>query len=867
MQRLDKIVALGMLIGAIVFNLWLYRLEPTATIDPNDNAFQFALVDRTNQIWNFAHKKCQVSGIKYQVIPIIPNIIHDTCVLTLLVDHWVPNWAEGYNLPFYYSHVPQIFIVGSYKIVSRVMYQVSSLFHLSIPSLFQYYHWIIYLLLSLFPLSVFLALRVIKLPWLTAGIGALLATHISTDGFYGLDPSSFLWRGYGLTSQLFAMIWLPLAIAYSYRFFEDGKWKFLNLNFLTSRYFDQDFKKSKNQNQKYQENPSSRIQDINFFLAVLFTTLTAMGHLGLGLIAMISLVPMALAEPIRLLMYQSVPSVRLRINNASEYQSAITQLKINMGKLAVVGVTTIFFLSYWVVPIVLSDNYHNFSFWDPIWKFNSYGWKEVLTRLLNGGLFDFGRFPWMTILIFIGMFATLTTLSSPFFSLALLFVFWLLLYFGRTTWGSLLDIIPGLKEFHQSRFIVGIHVAGLFLAPIGIEAIVSSVTYRVSRLLHRLIPKTTVLPSVHWFIRLFAYSLISLFILPPIYRQTIKYNQLNETLIKQANDNHAKVRSDEKELFTTLRSLPPGRVFTGRGGWWGKDFKVAETPYYMHLSTYGIPTVLWLPQTWSPNSDIEQYFSEDQARDYDLYNMRYVATPPQLTHGQKPQPFWKLLKQTATWKLYEVPTSGYFTTGVRAAIVSTKKTTYGNVVRLWIQSEAHEKKLYPELTFDADYPKPTGLPNFRMIDEANYVIPDNSRHNVFAQPPTYYPPNWEKISYDPHATPSGNLSYLPMKLIGPEKVDSDMTFKTKVEVGKNCVECLVILKQSFHPNWRATIGGKPVKPITVFPFFTAIPVPEGTHDIVFSYEPSKLKVILIVIEALTLIVLIARTLARVKGRD
>ena len=50
MKQFEKILGLGMLLFAIGFNLWLYRAEPTAMTDPNDNTFQFALVDRTNQI-------------------------------------------------------------------------------------------------------------------------------------------------------------------------------------------------------------------------------------------------------------------------------------------------------------------------------------------------------------------------------------------------------------------------------------------------------------------------------------------------------------------------------------------------------------------------------------------------------------------------------------------------------------------------------------------------------------------------------------------------------------------------------------------------------------------------------------------------
>src|SRR3990167_6032222 len=110
MKNLEKIISIGMLLFAVGFNLWLYRLEPTALIDPNDNAFQFALVDRTNQIWDFASQKCSL------------NLF---CFISYLVDHWVPNWAQVYNLPFYYSHVPQVLIVASWHFLSPITYHLS----------------------------------------------------------------------------------------------------------------------------------------------------------------------------------------------------------------------------------------------------------------------------------------------------------------------------------------------------------------------------------------------------------------------------------------------------------------------------------------------------------------------------------------------------------------------------------------------------------------------------------------------------------------------------------------------------------------------------------------------------------------------
>jgi len=432
-KTIEKALGIFLLVGAILFNLWIYRLEPMATIDPNDNAFQFALVDRTNRIWDFAQQNCSE---KYGAWNLVLGAF---CQVSYLADHWVPNWAEGYNLPNYYSHVPQILIVGSYKLLTFLFSQFS-IFNFQF-SLFQYYHWVIYLLLSLFPLSVFLALRVIKLSWLAAGIGAILASHISTDGLYGLDPPSFLWRGYGLSSQLFAMIWLPLAIAYSFRYFAQS------IKFQTPHHKHIPSTNGKNSKQFGSFGlkilnmfPTSRFEilDSSFWLAVLFLTLTAMGHLGLGVIAMLSLLPLAFGPIISTLVSSSHGSIVK--NDGKSYQQYNNTTIQQLLRLAALAGTVIFFLSYWIIPIILGDNYHNISFWDPPWKFASYGAKETITRLFNGDLFDWGRGPWMTTFVMAGLLAGIwpknqrgNTTIQQYNSVSFLFLFWLFMYFGRTT--------------------------------------------------------------------------------------------------------------------------------------------------------------------------------------------------------------------------------------------------------------------------------------------------------------------------------------------------------------------------------------------------------------------------------------------------
>jgi hypothetical protein len=687
------------------------------------------------------------------------------------------------------------------------------------------------------------------LPPLTAGIGALLATNLSTDGLYGLDPSSFLWRGYGLSSQLFAMVWFPLAIAYSYRFFMNHESGIMNHE-----------KNNTNHNSLF------ILHNSNLIPAIFFLAATTAGHLGIGMIAMLSVGFLAVSFPIMaFLQHQNLKEI-------------ISVSKEQMIRLTIVAGVAIFLLSYWIVPTFIHDKFHNISFWDPVWKFDSYGWKETITRLFNGDLFDFGRAQVITYLTILGSIVcllpransmnhesgirnhgkdennhnSLFTIHNSLFPFSFLFIFWIIFYFGRTTWGGLIDIIPGMKEFHLSRFLVGVHIAGMILAPIGFAWLTNFVFY----ILNDLLRKYKLKPP-HSFIRLFVYLFIGLLLLPPVYGWTIKYNELNDKLIVQANENHAKVAADEQQLFTKLRSLPTARIFAGRGGSYGKKFQVAETPYFMHLSTYGLQTTLWLPETWSMNSDTEQYFSEDQAKDYDLYNIRYAVAPPDVT----PQPFWQFLDESASWKLYTVPTTGYFTTGVRAAVVASDKRSFVNVVHLWIQSDAHKMGLFPELTYAGGYPKKYGIPNFRMIDEANYVTPaspnepsqggpDGKTRNIWVEPPLYLPDGFKTQE---QLNVASRSAYNDMKLIGPEVDDHDMTFKTTVEVGAKCTECIVVLKETFHPSWRVTVDGKSVTPFIVFPFFIGIPVTAGTHTIVAWYEPSTLKVGLLWITILTVL--------------
>lgn len=776
MNKIKTIISYFLLLAVIGFNLYLYFPETQILADPNDNIFQYSLVQRTNFIW-------QNYGCPFS-INCLPN----------LTDHVVTTWAEGYPLPVYYSHVPQIATVIVYNLVIK---PVASLFS-SDYSLYQFYNLTRYLLLAFFPLPVFIALRIIGFSPLIALFGAFFSAHYSTDGLYGIDPPSFLWRGYGLTSQLYAMIFYPLALAFVY-------------------------KTTLGNNLKR-----------NIILSSLFLVLTTAGHLGMGIMALIS----------------TIPFLFLDLKKSS--------LKVRIRSFAVIYAVTLGILAYWIIPILLENKYHIISFWDPIWKFNSYGWYEVVRQYLGGEIFDWQRWPIITILTTIGFFILLA--DARYFPFALAFGMWTLVYFGRTTWGGLLDLIPGMKDFHQHRFIVAVQMASLFLVPIGLMSIISFfqlLLNSLSKHLNKLMQlfnnytnkpetkKTTVYqpPSISISYQKIIYYLISIiFVSFTVYQtvlQTISYNKLNSIWIKQANIAYLYDLKNFNNLVSKLNSLPNGRVYAGRPGNWGKDFRLGSTQLYMLLGVNYFDISQFLPETWSPLSENEQNFDERIEDDYNLLNIRYIVAPKNQDFPKTA----KLLETFGPFLLYEVPTTGWFEVVTSPMIVKTDKTNFINIVHLWQRSYARRWNMYPFISVENDPVTPHQmLKTLNMKNEITYDEETDKgllkNKNIFADFPFVFP----------EATVSGTIK--------EEKVGKQ-SYSATVTVPDNCPYCMVIFKMSYHPNWEVKVDGIKSEKYSVFPFYLAAQVPPGIHTVEFIYHPGTVKTFLIYgLIATTLLVLI-----------
>lgn len=715
MKKVNQLLPYFLLAGAIVFNLWVLSPELTIKSDPNDNIFQFGLVDRMNQVWQSTNNPLS------------------------LIDHWVPNWALGYPLPFYYSHLPHLALVAIYRLLSPPL------------TIFQLFHLLQYLILALTPLSLYLGARKFGLPKLTAGLVALFSSHLATDGLYGIDPASYTWRGYGLSLQALSVFFLPLALGCLWQAVKEGK-KYLG--------------------------------------AILFLSACLASHLATGYICLLScaLIPLAFIKiPVR------------------RWHVIVRKLFAHYCRLLLTLTGVFLLLAYWLVPLIFNNQYHAVSLWDPPSKWFSYGFKEVVNLFLNGDLLDYQRWPLLTALTLIGFFVASSRAQKPKYRFfALLFPVWFVLFFGKPTLGGLIKLLPLASEYHLHRFIIGVHLSALFLMGIGAN---------------RLVKRRSSIGTI----------ILIILLALPVYQGTNKYLGPNKQWIRESNARFDRDWVDFEKIIQEITRQPPGRIYAGRPGNWGKDFKVGPTPVYMALSVRGLATSGFLPETWSLNSDPEQFFNEQWPQHYNLFNIRYLVTP--LDH-QIPD-FAQEIGSFGNYRLSQVETSGYFDLGYSNLAVLAQKENILNIIHLWMISNSVKQKQFPTLVLKGS----SGLTNqIKMIDEVNYEVL-GQKYNLFA---------------NPVFTQAQAFKINPKGKVLQEKVEFQK-YEAMIEIDKDCQSCLVVFKMTYHPNWQTKIDHQPAEKLMVFPSLMAARIPPGMHHVSFEYQPSSIKLLLLASGALALI--------------
>jgi uncharacterized membrane protein len=318
------------------------------------------------------------------------------------LDPWVSQWSLGFPLWRIYQPLPHL--------VAAAVIAVCRPFASPAASFAVFY----YLLLVLFPASVYLGARLMGLNPFAAGLASILilAPNEAGDfGRYGLSYGSFVWRGSGLFTELVALEVMLPALGLAARAIDTG-----------------------------------RRQTV----AALGLALTALSHIFFGYVAFVSAIVWALVTP-----------------RADRPRS--------IARAASISAKAMLLLAWFVVPMMLAGGEINRSRWDPAYKFDSYGAPVILRELFSGRLLDFGRAPVLSLMVALGtLVAAFNLRDSLARRLLVLTAVWLGLFFGRETWGHLLVLagIPG--QFHLHRLEAAFELFAVLLAAWGIERVIGA---------------------------------------------------------------------------------------------------------------------------------------------------------------------------------------------------------------------------------------------------------------------------------------------------------------------------------------------------------------------------------------------------------
>jgi hypothetical protein len=280
--------------------------------------------------------------------------------------------------------------------------------------------WALYLLLALWPLSVYAGARLFGLGrWPAAGAALLAPLLVSTPG-YGYEHGSYVWQGYGMWTQLWGMWLLPVAWALTYRAVSRGR---------------------------------------NYAWAAAALALTIALHFLTGYQA---LVAVAVWVP-------------LRPRQAGRRLVRALAVWVGGGLAAAWVVVPLLRDSAWANQ----SAYFRHTYFNDSW-----GARKILGWLVRGDLYDADRLPVVTALVAVGLVVSITRWRRDELSRALvaIWVVALALFFGRPTWGGALKVLPGSDDLLFHRFVMGVHLSGLLLAGVGGEWLARAVLRQAARL-------------------------------------------------------------------------------------------------------------------------------------------------------------------------------------------------------------------------------------------------------------------------------------------------------------------------------------------------------------------------------------------------
>ena len=463
--------------------------------------------------------------------------------------------------------------------------------------------------------------------------------------------------------------------------------------------------------------------------------------------------------------------------------------RIHLKRTLRVYLSALLLLAFWLGPLIATSDLVG----GLPWKNEYYnGWPavELFRHLLGGDVFDHERLPWLTVLAFAGVVLTFKgpkrRIDRWLLALASLS---LLLFMGRTNFTTWYDLIPMHEHINVMRYMNAIHLCGLLFAARAGAAILQWAS--------RLIDESRVADQ-----RRMAVG-IGIVLLGGIYGIN-RYVSLENTL-KTFDQNNANVRAlvdhlseDRSRRFAVSDDLNTDPHFyrdlipalSGRA-----QLQSYALGYHATLSTY--------------YADYIQYDSNWMR----LFNVgAFVAREP-FDRG-KVEGFEKTLDRGA-YRVYEPKGVewGYFDFVRTPAVVAGDYRAIRPGVRRLL-APGFELRSLPLLRGPTQASERAGAPLLQTDGDALRWKGRNARGWV------------EKLQA---ATPDAPIrSSVVSSSRGPNWYAAQVRAEGDDE--------RLMLKANYFPFWHASVDGQSVEIDHVAPNFMAIDVPEGRHDIRFTYR-------------------------------
>jgi len=291
--------------------------------------------------------------------------------------------------------------------------------------------------------------------------------------------------------------------------------------------------------------------------------------------------------------------------------------------------------------------------------------------------------------------------------------------------------------------------------------------------------------------RLVAVGIASLVLFVPALAERWSYYALNAEWMRQTQA-ALDADADARTILAALAKQPPGRVYAGLRSNWGQtlDFGIPfnSVRFYNLLAHYELDAVAPPNQSLSLNADLLWEFNDQDLSHYRLFNVDYVIAPRTVKLPAE----LGVIETTSKYVLYAAPGRGYaeYAAIARSEPASTQADLFARELA-WLRSGEAARWSFTRYDYRTAAPSDAAVP-----------IPDCA---------------------------SGRVSY-------------ERVLPARFEILGRCdAASAMVIKITYHPNWRVTVDGVETATFMASPSYLAFALPAGEHFIVAEYRSTPIK--------------------------